>query len=403
MEGSSRERLSLASSKCHPSAGAPHSPRSATIANNEVSEDDWDLGPGPSSSVVAPPRRAGDLRSDGESESEDWDLEDDWEFDASEDKRTGSDEAEAASGDFVYPLLGEAAHQREHSEQDGADGGGSSKVPTCPPCSPAQTRKRGIQCKHTKAYAIYKLTSPIGKGYVGQAQCLVCRFARYKWGQSHNGTAPIAMAVAKYGWKNMGKEVLVQGLHEDEMDAEEVKQIAEHNTMAPNGYNIQEGGRRHSGYKRSSGPPVKGPRSEATKSRISQGFAERRTSILEGMEDKEEAQRVSACLERDRETQKRYRAQKDEASKEEWAAIAKANRAATWERKREEKWEAMGWTEEQKVKGRKKAEQQKRSREECERKNPGKRAAESKAYMDVHRKKWNDARPRLTGNLRANS
>ena len=178
--------------------------------------------------------------------------------------------------------------------------------------------------------------------------------------------------------------------------------IKEHDTVAPKGYNVKEGGKRHSGYVRRDGPLVKGPRSEATKARISQGFAERRTSILEGMEDKEEAQRVSACLERDRETQKRYRAQKDEASKEEWAAIAKANRAATWERKREEKWEAMGWTEEQKVKGRKKAEQQKRSREECERKNPGKRAAESKAYMDVNRKKWNDARPRLTGNLRAN-
>jgi len=352
----------------------------------------------------APPRRAGDLRSDGESESEDWDLEDDWEFDASEDERTGSDEAEAARGDLMNAFLAEAAHQRKHSQQDGANAGGSSKPVTCQPCIPAQTHKRGIQCKHTKAYAIYKLTSPIGKGYVGQTQCLVCRFSRYKWGQSHNGKAPIAMAVAKYGWKNMGKEVLVQGLHEDDMDAEEVKQIAKHNTMAPNGYNIQEGGKRHSGYKRSSGPPVKGPRSEATKARISQGFDERRASILEGIKDKEEAQRVSAYLERDREMQKRYRAQKgDDASKEEWAEIAKANRAATWERKREEKWEAMGWTEEQKVEGRKKAEQQKRTREEYERKNPGRRAAENKAYMGVHRKRLNDARPSLTGNLRANS
>lgn len=69
----------LASSICHPSAGAPRSPRSATMANRELlelSEDEWDWGPGPSSNV-APPRRAGDLRSEGESESEDWDFEDD--------------------------------------------------------------------------------------------------------------------------------------------------------------------------------------------------------------------------------------------------------------------------------------------------------------------------------------
>ena len=47
------------------------------VANEEVSEDEWDLGPAPSSSIVSPPRRAGDLRSEGESESEDWYLEDD--------------------------------------------------------------------------------------------------------------------------------------------------------------------------------------------------------------------------------------------------------------------------------------------------------------------------------------
>jgi group I intron endonuclease len=46
------------------------------MTNGEVSEDDgWDLGPGPStSSVVAPPTRAGDLRSEEESESEGWDV-----------------------------------------------------------------------------------------------------------------------------------------------------------------------------------------------------------------------------------------------------------------------------------------------------------------------------------------
>lgn len=237
---------------------------------------------------------------------------------------------------------------------------------------------------------------------MGQTQCITCRFARYKWGQSHNGTAPVACAVKKYGWENVQKEVLLKGMSEDAMDSEEIRMIEVHDTIAPKGYNVLGGGQRHSGYVRRDGPLVKGPRSEATKARISEGFAERRASILEGMEDKEEAQRVSAFLARDREMQKRYRAQKDAASKEEWAAIAKANRAATWERKREERWEALGWTEEQKVKGRKKVEQQKRAREEYERKNPGKRAAESKAYMDVHRKKWNDARPRLTGNLRAN-
>ena len=45
------------------------------MESEDVSEGEWELGPGPStSSVVAPPRQAGDLRSEEESESEGWDV-----------------------------------------------------------------------------------------------------------------------------------------------------------------------------------------------------------------------------------------------------------------------------------------------------------------------------------------
>lgn len=47
-----------------------------------------------------------------------------------------------------------------------------------------QAGKRG---GHNKPNCCYKLTSPKGKSYVGQTQCITCRFGRYKRGQSHRG------------------------------------------------------------------------------------------------------------------------------------------------------------------------------------------------------------------------
>ena len=200
----------------------------------------------------------------------------------------------------------------------------------------------------------------------------------------------------------MRKEILVKGISEDMLDSEETRLIALHDTLYPKGYNVLKGGQRHSGYKRRDGPLVTGPRSEATKDKISQGFAERRASILAKVADKEEASKVDEFLQRQRQVLARRRTKGRGVSSEDWKACAKERRAETWRLKREAKWEEMGLSEKQKVAKRKKVDQDAKARAAFEERHPGKRAAESKVYMGVHRKKWNDARPKLTGNLRAN-
>lgn len=200
----------------------------------------------------------------------------------------------------------------------------------------------------------------------------------------------------------MKKEVLVEGISEDLLDAEEERLIAVHDTLCPKGYNVLKGGQRHSGYARRDGPLVKGPRCDATKAKISQGRGEWRDAKIAQIADEEEARRVEEYLARQRETRKRRRAASASMSAEDSKADAMQRRDETWRRKREAKWEAMGLSEKEKAAERQKAEARKRVREAYELKNPGKRAASNREYMKVHRKKWNDARPSLTGNLRAN-
>ena len=193
----------------------------------------------------------------------------------------------------------------------------------------------------------------------------------------------------------MKKEVLVEGISEDLLDAEEVRLIAVHDTLCPKGYNVLKGGKRHSGYRRRDGPLVKGQRCEETKAKISQGHGERRDAIIAQIGDKEEARRVEEFLARQRETRRATRAS---VSVEDRKAEAKRCRDETWKRKREEKWEAMGLSEEEKVVKRQKAEANKRHRETYKCNHPGKRAASSREYMKVNAKKYNDSRPSLTGN-----
>ena len=263
-------------------------------------------------------------------------------------------------------------------------------------------KQTGKRCGHNGPNCIYKLTSPVGKSYVGQTQCITCRFGRYKWGQSHRGTAPIACAVKKYGWGNMKKEVLVEGISEDLLDDEEVRLIAVHDTLCPKGYNVLKGGQRNSGYKRRDGPLVKGPRSEATKGKISQGHAEWRDAKIAQIEDREEAMRVDAFLAKERVLRKQRRAARESMSAEELNAQAKQRRDETWRQKREAKWEAMGLSKEEKDVERQKAEARKRVRATYECKHPGERAALNKEYMKVNWRKYDARGSGLTGNLRAN-
>lgn len=88
---------------------------------------------------------------------------------------------------------------------------------------------------------IYKITSPSGKGYVGQTKRpLNKRLERHrdlKWGNCKL----LKRAIVKYGWHTMQVQVLWTGSNE-ELDAKEVELIREHGTLAPHGYNALLGG-----------------------------------------------------------------------------------------------------------------------------------------------------------------
>jgi hypothetical protein len=88
---------------------------------------------------------------------------------------------------------------------------------------------------------IYKITSPSGKGYVGQTRReLNKRMERHrdmKWG---NCTL-LKRAIKKYGWKRMQVQVLWTGSNE-ELGSVEIAMIRDHGTLAPHGYNSLPGG-----------------------------------------------------------------------------------------------------------------------------------------------------------------
>jgi len=82
---------------------------------------------------------------------------------------------------------------------------------------------------------IYKITNTINsKAYVGYSSNVSKRWDDHKNGY---GSKLVYDAIQKYGLDNFTFEVIA----EDTVDNED-KYIQEHNTMAPNGYNLVEGG-----------------------------------------------------------------------------------------------------------------------------------------------------------------
>lgn len=82
---------------------------------------------------------------------------------------------------------------------------------------------------------IYKITNTVNsKAYVGYTGNVDNRWAEHKNGY---GSKVVYAAIQKYGVDNFTFEILA----EDTVDNEDMY-IQEHNTMAPNGYNLVEGG-----------------------------------------------------------------------------------------------------------------------------------------------------------------
>lgn len=104
---------------------------------------------------------------------------------------------------------------------------------------------------------IYKITNTVNsKAYVGYSSNVSKRWKDHKNGY---GSELVYSAIQKYGLDNFTFEVIA----EDTVDNED-KYIQEHNTMAPNGYNLVEGGGLPPSQKGRKASPEKLAKREAT-------------------------------------------------------------------------------------------------------------------------------------------
>lgn len=87
---------------------------------------------------------------------------------------------------------------------------------------------------------IYKITSPSNKSYIGQTKrTLKTRITTHA--SKHSTCTLLKKAIAKYGWKNMKTEIILQCNNED-LPFYEKQMIQAYDTFGPNGYNQTSGG-----------------------------------------------------------------------------------------------------------------------------------------------------------------
>lgn len=90
-------------------------------------------------------------------------------------------------------------------------------------------------------YLVYKHTSPSGKSYVGLTQNLEGRNKNHR--NPNSKCKAFNAAIKKYGWDNFTHEILESSIPSlCEAQSAEIRLIAQHNSMWPNGYNLTEGG-----------------------------------------------------------------------------------------------------------------------------------------------------------------
>jgi group I intron endonuclease len=93
-----------------------------------------------------------------------------------------------------------------------------------------------------KEYLIYCHTSPSGKKYIGQTNNYNRRCTQHK-NPNRKKLFAFHNAINKYGWDSFKHEILKDNLTTDEANNLEEYFIKEYNTLAPNGYNLQTGGK----------------------------------------------------------------------------------------------------------------------------------------------------------------
>lgn len=94
---------------------------------------------------------------------------------------------------------------------------------------------------------IYKITNKVnGKSYIGQSIDINRRWNEHKTGSY---TSAIHLAIIKYGIENFIWEILEE-CSIKELDIKEKYYIQQYNTLAPNGYNLTDGGTQGTTYKK---------------------------------------------------------------------------------------------------------------------------------------------------------
>lgn len=89
---------------------------------------------------------------------------------------------------------------------------------------------------------IYKITNLVNKKvYIGQSIHIPTRLYQHKKMRGISHGSLIDKAIQKYGEGNFSFEIL-ELCSRNELDEKEKKFIQEYNSIAPNGYNIKEGG-----------------------------------------------------------------------------------------------------------------------------------------------------------------
>lgn len=89
-------------------------------------------------------------------------------------------------------------------------------------------------------YLVYKHTSPSGKSYIGITNDYDRRCNQHQ--NSSNRCSAFKSAIAKHGWDSFEHTILLTNITLEEAKNAEQSLIAEHNTLAPNGYNLTTGG-----------------------------------------------------------------------------------------------------------------------------------------------------------------
>lgn len=89
---------------------------------------------------------------------------------------------------------------------------------------------------------IYKYTSPSGKKYIGQTFRSLKDRAKTKDGSGYIHSTVFYAAIQKYGFENFSWEILGE-FPIEELDEKEKYYILIEDSLAPNGYNIQRGGK----------------------------------------------------------------------------------------------------------------------------------------------------------------